>query len=322
MDPPFRKLATMVEPDGDRIRASPPDMRPDGRRILCCDETDDLAVSPREQLGHEARAEPPSSMDPFHLQIIEPLDEPGLIDVGRRGSAARLVSLPRQQTEISTNEVDREAKHIPAWTCGRTAPIRRLEGSAGPRAAALVQREIAERTTSAPSSVLTCRQSCSPTTSQRARSSRIPSTPRCRAALLRLESRRVFCCRVLSRPRSRGTLAVMRRPVRLRSLFDAGLPTVRQRHAGASVGLVERCVAPWSSQSEGGSCSAAGHPCADWGASVVGSGHDQTGSSRSSTSTRRACRSRARVWWCPTKFTRRRAPGSGSRRRAVRSRGA
>jgi hypothetical protein len=113
MDPPFRKLATMVEPDGDRIRASPPDMRPDGRRILCCDETDDLAVSPREQLGHEARAEPPSSMDPFHLQIIEPLDEPGLIDVGRRGSAARLVSLPRQQTEISTNEVDREAKHIP-----------------------------------------------------------------------------------------------------------------------------------------------------------------------------------------------------------------
>jgi hypothetical protein len=53
---------------------------------------------------------------------------------------------------------------------------------------------------------------------------------------------------------------------------------------GSWGGLGVRFIAPWFLDLRGGSGSAAGHPFADRVVSMVRSGHDQTGSSRSSTS--------------------------------------
>ena len=123
MDPPLRKLTCLVQPDRHSAGARPRNVCSPRGGILAAEQFDDLGTSPVEKVDDQARAQSPSRMDPFDLEIIEPADEPVLAQLFWCRGAMVIVALASQQAEVAAEQVASQPKDTPAWARAQPFPI-------------------------------------------------------------------------------------------------------------------------------------------------------------------------------------------------------
>jgi hypothetical protein len=92
-------------------------------RVLGGRRLGNRVAEPSEQVDHEPRTHPPSGIDPLDLKLVEPGDEPVLVQtVGRRRSAVA-VAVPGEVAHVVADEMGGEGEHTPAGAWRRPAPV-------------------------------------------------------------------------------------------------------------------------------------------------------------------------------------------------------
>lgn len=127
MDPTLRQLTGVVEPHRYRGGTRPRHVRCQRRRNLVVDGVGDLPIRPSEQVDDKTGAESPSGMNPLDLEIVEPGDESQLIQACRCRRSVMVVSLPGEEAQIVTKEVDADCQHAPTRTWAGPSPTRWVE---------------------------------------------------------------------------------------------------------------------------------------------------------------------------------------------------
>ena len=127
MNPTLRQLTGVVEPHRYRGGTRPRHVRRQRRRNLVVDGVGGLLIRPSEQIDDKTGAKSPSGMNPLDLEIIEPADEPQLIQLCWCRRPVMVVSLPGEEAQIVTKEVDAECEYAPTRTRARPSPARWVE---------------------------------------------------------------------------------------------------------------------------------------------------------------------------------------------------